>query len=136
MSKEKTLNILGYSPYDPKQGLTDDEIKKLAELGYAPGFYHMPKCSYCGKEYTAEKRAIACRDCAEKLVAKPKVTKVGSFTENGFPVDWEFEGFNPMVYIPSGTWTGFDDKELLKIMRFCGYTVDELREVKESNTNE
>lgn len=116
---------------DPKQGITDEEIEKLSEFGYAPGMYLHSRCSYCEEEYTADKRAHTCRECAEKLAAKPKILKVGEFTDDGFPVGWEFEGFKPRIFIPTGTWLGSSYPDLLKIMKFCGYTAEELRKFKQ-----
>lgn len=46
--------------------------RTLLDAGYAPGFYMGP-CPSCGRDFTADKRSLVCKPCAEKVIAADPV---------------------------------------------------------------
>lgn len=47
--------------------MSEDWDVRLKSFGYAPGGY-LNECSRCGKDHIADKRALVCKECAERLL--------------------------------------------------------------------
>lgn len=56
--------------FDRTAEMTAEEIEKLKPFGFAPGSYLHSDCKKCHGEFTGDKYAAICRECAEKLAAQ------------------------------------------------------------------
>lgn len=65
-------------------GESGARTKDLRSYGYAPGRYTC-RCQYCGNEFYGDKRAVACKSCAEKHASERRHTPPTSNEQSQLP---------------------------------------------------